>query len=150
MERALCIRLVRLQDGFQVPACGTSRPPVSRPIRTFGLVGFPKPGDETINEDYCNQAVCFRLTGAYQVVSTATSVDQDGNHTPATVVSQVLAPQADAIGFVRFNRRAFVTNMTTIVFTQGMVSEFKSSDPSEAVGFFTLPVALLQSAAIIK
>jgi hypothetical protein len=126
---------------------------VTPPIKTFGIAGFPRPGDDSITEDYCNQAVCFRLTGAYVVVSTATLIGPAPDRkVMATVTSkqQVLAPQQDAIGFVRFNRRAFVTNTTSITFANGMISEFKSSDPSEIVGFFTLPVALLQTAAILK
>jgi hypothetical protein len=73
-----------------------------------------------------------------------------GHVMTVTSTQQLLAPQADAMGFVRFNRRAFVTNATFIAFSNGMISEFRSSDPSEAVGFFTLPISLLATAAIIK
>jgi hypothetical protein len=125
---------------------------IDLPKATFGLVGFPNLGDDSITEDFCNQAVCFRLTGAYVLHITATLYDTD-HKTPlqsATLKYQVLAPQLDTIGFVRFKRRLFVTNMTTVNFVNGMVSEFKSDDPSEVAGVFTLPVAVLQTAAIIK
>jgi hypothetical protein len=121
------------------------------PVTTFGFEGFPNLGDESIiTEDFCNHAVCFRLTGGYQIVSKATLVGPDGPIYSVTSTQQILAPRQDAIGFVRFKRRLFVTNTTTISFQNGMIWQFKSSDPSEMVGFFALPGTLLQTSAIMK
>ncbi len=127
-------------------------------ITTFGIEGYPKGGADVPTEKICDQAVCFRLTGGYKVKVIATLVDAknkpikqpDGTVFSVETDLDVLAPQRNTIGFVRFNRRAFVANTTTITFTNGMVSEFSATDPSEIAGFFSLPTAVLQAAAVIK
>jgi hypothetical protein len=60
----------------------------------------------------------------------------------------ITAPHSTELGFVHFNRRRFVTNSTTLTFTNGMVSKFTAKDPSELVGFLSLPAELLKGAVI--
>jgi hypothetical protein len=125
----------------------------SGPIKTFMMIGYPRAGDENLTESYCDEAICFRLTAAYRITIAATLLDQNGHAVPGQpsvqTVQQVLAPRDDAICFVRFNRRAFSLNSTSLSFTNGMVSEFKSNDPSEVVGFLAVPAAALATAAIV-
>jgi hypothetical protein len=71
--------------------------------------------------------------------------------TTDTLTFRVLAP-SQAIGFVRFNRRAFVINKTFITFgSNGLVNEFYASNPSEVVGFIQVPTELMKgvTAAIV-
>lgn len=127
---------------------------VDRPITTLGVVGFPSSVSDKPTEESCNYAVCFRLGGVFPVTATATLIGPDGKpfpkEDPARVNARVnvLAPQHDAIGFVRFNRRAFVENETTVTFANGMVSEFSAKNPSEVVGFLQLPTELLKSVVL--
>jgi hypothetical protein len=122
------------------------------PYTVLGFVGYPRNDDVRPTEDYCNLAVCFRLTAGYNVTITALLRTTGG--APAsvkqTVTQQVIGASRYDVGYVHFNRRAFTANMTQITFTQGLVSEFKSSDPSEVVGFLALPAAALATAALIK
>jgi hypothetical protein len=53
--------------------------------KIFGVAGYPKGGDENLTEDYCNQAVCFRLTGGYAVHVTATLLAYDKTKKPGTL-----------------------------------------------------------------
>jgi hypothetical protein len=128
----------------------------SPPVRTFEFVGYPRNGDQNLTEDYCNEAVCFRSTGAYVVKITATLINTSGTvgtvPTPVDTTQQVLGAVKNEIGFVHFKRREFTTNTTTLSFntTTGLVSEFSSSDPSEVVGFLALPTAALATAALVK
>jgi len=126
-------------------------------VKIFGVAGYPKGGDESLTEDYCNQAVCFRLTGGYKITIDATLL-AGGQRVPGMgkqeVVLQVLAANPTAIGFVHFNRRAFSLNSTQISFTSdGLISEFTATDPSEVVGFLGVSAAavgVVAAAAAIK
>jgi len=120
------------------------------PRGVLGLAGFPQGSNDTPSEDICNEAVCFRMTGAYTVTATAVirnaSAADQGQAQKAT--ADILAPHATNVGFVRFDRRRFVANTTTVTFSNGMVSGFAAKDPSEVVGFLTLPTEILKGVAI--
>lgn len=112
---------------------------------------YPDPG-ETSENTVCRQAVCFRLAGGFRldVVASVSPIPAglDGALTQKSSV-ELLAPLADRGGFVRFNRRAFVANSTTIAFDNGMLSQFKSTDPSEIVGFLKLPLEILKAVPLV-
>jgi hypothetical protein len=52
------------------------------------------------------------------------------------------------LAFVEFSRRVFVENHTTIAFTDGVLTEFHSTDPSIIAGAVTLSSDLLKSVAL--
>lgn len=121
---------------------------VDKPTRTFGVFGFPRDSQDVPTEQQCDKAVCFRLAGTFHVTATAV-MTQRGQTLGKTIMEfDVVAPRTDRIGFVRFNRRAFVQNTTTIQWTNGVVSHFAAKNPSEVLGFFSLPTALLGSVAL--
>jgi len=123
------------------------------PYRIFGFLGYPRADDVRPTEDYCNRAVCFRLTAGYKVTITASIKNRSTGDTVGdaqTITQQVIGAAPYDVGYVHFKRRPFTVNNTQISFTNGLVSEFKSSDPSEVVGFLALPTAALLTAAIIK
>lgn len=61
----------------------------------------------------------------------------------------VTVPSATAgIAFVEFGRRAFVENHTSLTFTDGVVSEFKSTDPSIIANAITLSSDLLKTVVL--
>jgi hypothetical protein len=125
----------------------------AQPRATFGLYGYAREDDTGPTEDYCNSAVCFRLTAGFDVTITATLTDKSGTTTKTTsshVSTQVLGASKYRVGYVHFNRRPFTANTTQLSFTNGLVSEFKASDPSEVVGFLAVPTAALATAAIVK
>jgi hypothetical protein len=61
---------------------------------------------------------------------------------PTFTVPDAKAHQLD---FVEFSRRAFVQQNTTVNFANGVLSEFKSTDPSIATGVLTLATDALKS-----
>jgi hypothetical protein len=126
---------------------------VAQPRRIFGLYGYARDNDSGPTEEFCNYAVCFRLTAGYDVTMIATVTDNSSKPS-RTIVSrvstQVLGASKDRVGYVHFNRRPFTVNTTQLSFTSGLVSEFKASDPSEVVGFLAVPTAALATAAILK
>lgn len=118
------------------------------PTHTLGVVGFPRDQRDNPTESYCDYAVCFRLAGAYHISAIA-EVKQKGKSLATTTMEfDVLAPRPDKIGFVRFNRRAFVQNTTTIKWKNGIVSHFAAKNPSEVFGSISLPTAVLGTAAL--
>lgn len=134
-----------------------------RLTRVFDVTGYPENQLDNPTEDFCDQAVCFRPTGAYTLNVTAqiflngkdkvavTIKDEKGNPKEAKLNTtiQVLAPSGGTrIGFVRFNRRAFVENSTTLTFNSGMLTGFQSKNPSEIAGFFSLPTEVLKSVVL--
>lgn len=122
-------------------------------LQTFGFFGYSRADDGRATEGYCNYAVCFRLTAGYNVTITAQVFDRSSGAAVGSaqkVTQQVIGAARDDVGYVHFNRRPFTVNTTQVSFTNGLVSEFKSSDPSEVVGFLAVPTALLVTAAIIK
>jgi hypothetical protein len=120
----------------------------SVPKHTLGVFGFPRDQQDNPTEEYCDHAVCFRLAGTYHIVATATAKQNGKLLETTTMAFDVLAPRPDQIGFVRFNRRAFVQNTTTIQWKNGIVSHFAAKNPSEVFGFIGLPTALLGTAAV--
>jgi len=121
----------------------------------FGLAGFPNNYEESPTERICDEAVCFRLAGAYEVSATAALYNgkdpvlgADKKPVVTTTKVQMFAPVHGAVGFVHFKRRAFVTNSTKINFVNGMVSEFYAKNPSELVGFLSLPSTVLNSVVL--
>ena len=146
---------------------------VGRPKRIFRIAGFPTVTPSATSDDpadigdICNQAVCFRLAGLYAVKATAVLryyvKDETGKETGAindmkdpggegsfsvTSTKEILAPSKGSIGFVKFNRRAFVQNKTSITFSNGIVTDFKATDPSELVGFLQLPNEFLKGVVL--
>jgi hypothetical protein len=99
----------------------------------------------------CGRSVCFRATGEFRITATATLKGPDGGPLgePVAATIELLAPIASRIGYVAFTRRAFVTNTTTVTFTNGMITGFKSTDPSELVGFLSLPKELIGSVTLM-
>jgi hypothetical protein len=61
----------------------------------------------------------------------------------------ITVPAANAgMAFVEFGRRAFVLNATSIAFKNGVVSEFKTTDPSIIAGALTLSSDLLKTVVL--
>ncbi|WP_157038880.1 hypothetical protein [Rhodopseudomonas palustris] len=122
----------------------------SHPDKVLSFNGFIPQNDIGTNPDQvCNFSFCFRRAGLFSVKGYAKLVQkgQNGEKTLATtppVSFQVLAPVASELGFVRFNRRAFVKNKTVISFNNGILSGFSASNPSEVVGAVQLPSELLK------
>lgn len=126
-------------------------------VESLEARGFPK-GEEISGPPNCTNVVCFRILGAYRVNIEARLYSKDGK-TPieavgggpvvATAEIEAVAPMPAPLGFVRFNRRSFVENMTTATFTNGMLTGFKAKDPSELVGFLTLPTEVLKTTTLL-
>lgn len=123
--------------------------PVSEP---FGFRGFPRPEDTAFsNSEICRSgtAFCFRLGRLYRVKIWATF--KNGTEIFRIPSFTVLAPSRNELGYLRFDRRAFVANKASITFdTNGVVSEFGATNPSEVLGFvlFTGAVAGVAAAAV--
>jgi hypothetical protein len=125
-------------------------------------------------QDICERAVCFRPSQVVQVKVIvrlkSNFVDKDGKAlkakgdksytvrlpkagekglvamTYAQLMNPVTVPAASAgMAFIEFGRRAFVENHTSINFTDGVVNEFKSTDPSIIAGALTLSSDLLKT-----
>ncbi|MGY3591495.1 hypothetical protein ACVIGB_008926 [Bradyrhizobium sp. USDA 4341] len=119
----------------------------------FGVVGFPHPEDiqltslETCERTY---AFCFRLSGLYKVTVSA-HVEKGGAKVSPEVSLPpftVAAPVAGRLGYVHFDRRAFVANKASISFdSAGVVSGFAATNPSEVLGFIALPTAIAAGVA---
>lgn len=101
--------------------------------------------------DICNDSVvCFRVPQGYTLtaqirVYQGTTILGEDLH----LKLEMLAPAVNPIGYLGFDRRAFVKNEKTITFDRGMVTQINMKDPSSLVGFFNLPVAVLKSTTII-
>ncbi|MEH2547546.1 hypothetical protein V1283_004191 [Bradyrhizobium sp. AZCC 2262] len=113
---------------------------------------------ETTTEDpgpFCKYVFCFRRAGLFTLEATAMLVQKADRETILSTTPpvrfDVLAPVNNALGYVKFGRRAFVKNKTVIAFSNGLVSGFTASNPSEVVGAIQLPTELLKgvSAAIV-
>jgi hypothetical protein len=60
----------------------------------------------------------------------------------------VTAPELGHVGYVRFDRRAFVANKTTLTFDDnGVLSGFSATNPSEVIGFISVPTAFAAGVA---
>lgn len=119
--------------------------------------GFPTESQIASKQPTCDQVVCFRIFGAFRIHISA-ALYRKGSKEPIRVAGrelatstdvEVLAPMPSPTGFIRFKRRNFVSNSTTASFTNGMLTGFKSSDPSETVGFLALPLELLKTVTIL-
>jgi hypothetical protein len=123
-------------------------------IDSLPMKGFPNK-DRSLSNFSCRDVVCFRLFGGYRVEVRATLyVDGkvakiNGDEVVAKSVIETLAPVPDMMGFIRFKRRAFVKNTTTATFTGGMLTGFKSEDPSEIIGFLNLPTEILKTTTLL-
>jgi hypothetical protein len=124
----------------------------------------------------CERAVCFRPSQLAEVSVTVglssdlvgkdgkpkprskemnpVKVDQPGSATQVPygvtkTYNSFVVPSASApLGFVEFGRRAFVENHTTITFTDGVVSDFKSTDPSIIAPAINLSTDLLKAVVL--
>lgn len=121
---------------------------------TLNAMGYPKSNVDTPSENICDHAVCFRLSGGYTIVANAEITDKNGNIISGNTIKSVstkayvVAPITDRVGFVRFERRRFVSNSTTLTFSNGVLTGFSAKDPSELVGFLTLPTELLKGVTL--
>jgi hypothetical protein len=140
---------------------------------TLGIAGFPKDesdlkakivwhevkGKAKRGEFVCREGICFRMTAGYTLIVRGEiqyKVIENGKEKykrhedfePFTVRADVMAPHKSRLGVVRFNRRKFVTNETSISFANGLVSEFSAKDPSEVVGFLQLPTEILKGVVL--
>jgi hypothetical protein len=125
--------------------------PISKAL--FGLVGFPRPEDMQLTSlETCEQtyAFCFRLAGLYKIIVSA-HVEKGGVKVSPEVTLPpftVAAPVAGRLGYIHFDRRAFVGNKASISFdSAGVVSGFTATNPSEVLGFIALPTAIAAGVA---
>jgi hypothetical protein len=119
----------------------------------LGVRGFAAPDENGVPvADVCSNdyVFCFRLGSIYRITVSAVVVK---NRTPiGTSISlppfTVAAPDASKLGFVRFDRRAFVANKTAVTFDgTGLLSSFAATNPSEVLGFTTLSAAIAAGVA---
>jgi hypothetical protein len=119
----------------------------------LGVSGFAAPDETGVPVvDVCRNdyVFCFRLGSIYRIEVSAVIVN--GKSTIGAPVSlpsfTVAAPDASMLGFVRFNRRAFVANKTAVGFDgTGLLSSFAATNPSEVLGFIALPTAIAAGVA---
>jgi hypothetical protein len=110
------------------------------------------------SQENCNEnALCFYGSTIFTLNASAKLVYTKlvGNDVvveplvgPKKISVTVRAPDPTKHMFVRFDREAFVTNATSISFANGLLTDFKSTDPSEVVGFLSLPKDLLTSVTL--
>jgi hypothetical protein len=93
--------------------------------------------------------VCFPLARLIELQVTVEADDAKGVESSKTEKFLLTVPREDDLGFVRFDRRAFVDNKTTVKFdTQsGTLTEFDATDPSAVAGAFNVASDLLATAA---
>jgi hypothetical protein len=119
----------------------------------LGFRGFPRSDDWAYStSEICKtgEVFCFRLGSLYRIEVTATLWKNDGKNGPidlkksfAIPAFTVLAPTKDSLGYLRFDRRAFVANKASITFADsGLVSGFGATNPSEVLGFVTFGAAV--------
>jgi hypothetical protein len=128
-------------------------------------------------DDRCTLAICFRPTGSV-IVTVTVQIGTSGPHDAADKpidkakllypiemaqaghaklvpmqFSQNFGPvnapmDTPELAYVEFSRRVFVENHTTLAFTDGILTEFHSTDPSVIAGAVTLGSDLLKSVAL--
>jgi hypothetical protein len=119
----------------------------------FGVVGFPHSEDIQLTRlEICQltYAFCFRLAGLFKISISAHAEQSGAAVTPEVRLPPftVAAPVAGRLGYVRFDRRAFVGNKASISFdAAGVVSGFTATNPSEVLGFIALPTAVAAGVA---
>ena len=118
-----------------------------------GSGGFPHPDDRNLRPiEVCQQtyAFCFRLAALFEI-SVSAHLEQTGaDPTPEVKLPPftVVTPVAGHLGYVHFDRRAFVANKAGITFdAAGLVSGFTATNPSEVLGFIVLPTAIAAGVA---
>lgn len=119
----------------------------------LGVRGFAAPDENGVPvADVCRNdyVFCFRLGSMYRikvsavVVKNGIPIGASFSLPPFTVA----APDASKLGFVRFNRRAFVGNKTAVTFDgTGLLSSFAATNPSEVLGFISLPTVIAAGVA---
>lgn len=113
----------------------------------MGVLGFqtPENADPSL---VCKRAVCFRLGGIYKITASASLIGGDAAATTEIPTFTATAPVAHKMGYVKFDRRAFVKNKTAITFgSNGILSGFSAVNPSEVAGFLIIPTAVLAGVA---
>jgi hypothetical protein len=129
-ERAVCFR------PSQVVAVAVS---ITVKSNIIGVDGKPQKNDKNEPVIGASNAVLLPKAGAIKPV-------------PMTLTQQfnpVTVPSGTAgLAFVEFGRRAFVENHTSLTFTDGVVSEFKSTDPSIIANAITLSSDLLKTVVL--
>ncbi|WP_050625994.1 hypothetical protein [Bradyrhizobium viridifuturi] len=120
----------------------------------LGVRGFAAPNEANVpTSDVCRNdyVFCFRLGSIYKISVTATVLDSKGTKVGSPVMLPpftVAAPNASSLGFVRFARRAFVANKTSVTFdSSGLVSGFSATNPSEVLGYVTVTSAIAAGVA---
>jgi hypothetical protein len=120
----------------------------------LGVRGFAAPSETNVpTSDVCHNdyVFCFRLGSIYKITTTATVLDNKGAIVGSPVKLPpftVAAPNASSLGFVRFARRAFVANKTSVTFdSSGLVSGFSATNPSEVLGYVTVSSAIAAGVA---
>lgn len=120
----------------------------------LGVRGFAAPDESGVPvADVCRNdyVFCFRLGSIYRIGVSAIVVDKNGHAASDRIrlpPFTVAAPDASKLGFVRFDRRAFVANKTTVTFDgTGLLSGFAATNPSEVLGFISLPTAIAAGVA---
>jgi len=95
-----------------------------------------------------SQGLCFRIQGGFSLGITATLSD-GGPPIEITRFVQGIAPLEAPVGVVHFNRRDFVENTTSVEFTNGALTKIELKDPSELLGFLSLPLEALKFVTIL-
>lgn len=119
----------------------------------FGVAGFPHSEDAQLTPlETCQQtyAFCFRLAGLYKIIVSAHAEKAGVKVSPEVSLPPftVAAPVAGKLGYVHFDRRAFVANKASISFdSAGIVSGFTATNPSEVLGFIVVPTAIAAGVA---
>jgi hypothetical protein len=113
----------------------------------LGVKAFARQSENNVEPEYvCREyAFCFRMGAIYEIRASAQAYK--GKDPVSAKISippfKVAAPVVGHLGYVRFDRRAFVANKATLAFdTNGLVSSFAATNPSEVLGFLVVPTAV--------
>jgi hypothetical protein len=93
-------------------------------------------------------AVCFRTATGRELKIVATLDRPRVASSRAETVETIVAPDRYQ-GVAYFNRRAFVTNSTSITFSNGMLTKLTATDPSAALGALQLSTEILKSFTVL-
>jgi len=96
-----------------------------------------------------SQGLCFRIQAGFSLTVTAKLRDGGNGESEITRFAQGLAPLRSPVGVVHFNRRDFVENTTSVEFTNGVLTKIELKDPSELLGFLSLPLEALKFVTIL-
>lgn len=87
----------------------------------------------------CEKGICYRRLGTLFL---------EVRHKVWPNLSGIILmriPQAGDVGYIDFQRRAFVENTAEATFTKGMLTKLKYTDPSEVTGLVSIPVNALKA-----